>query len=209
MKRGAILVPFRDRAEHLKEFIPHYRKLTPELEIIICEQFDSKPFNRAKLFNCGFLEEGFKYDFAVYSDVDMLAEEAIGYEFFDSPVHLASAASQFEYKLPYDTYYGGVTNIPKSVMHAVNGFSNNFWGHSGEDDHMYNRLIANEIPPYRIDGLRYKSLPHVRHIDQKLRANNIKILNAPNDPTDGLSSCVYELVSKEQKDGYLLIRAIL
>jgi glycosyl transferase family 7 (putative galactosyltransferase) len=207
--KGVIICPYRDREEHLKAFVPWYRKLVPHLDVVVVEQFDTRPFNRAKLLNIGFLEEGYKYDFAVYHDVDMLAQDDNGYEYYGYPVHLASAASQFNYACPYNEYFGGICNIPTEVMHAVNGFHNSFWGYAAEDDAMYKRLLCNFVAIHRIDNKRYESLHHTRNIDENLRQKNIQILNAPNDPTDGLSSCVYELISIEKKDGYTLIKAAL
>ena len=56
MKLG-IIVPYRDRQEHLEKFIkqiPSYLSNNDiEYELIVVEQSDKKPFNRGKLFNIG------------------------------------------------------------------------------------------------------------------------------------------------------------
>lgn len=53
----AIIVPFRDRANQLKQFLSYIhnylRKQNLHYKIFIVEQNDEKPFNRAKLFNIG------------------------------------------------------------------------------------------------------------------------------------------------------------
>jgi hypothetical protein len=75
MKKLSIVVPYRDRKSHLDNFIPYMEKFLSDDEIdyniFIIEQFDDKPFNRAKLLNIGFKEsEGF--DYFAFHDVDML-----------------------------------------------------------------------------------------------------------------------------------------
>jgi hypothetical protein len=58
MKKLAIIVPYRDREDHLKQFVPYMENyLLEDLEgeadyrIFIINQDDDKPFNRAKLLN--------------------------------------------------------------------------------------------------------------------------------------------------------------
>ena len=52
-----IVVPYRNRREHLNHFIPsisnHLKKQKIPFEIIVVEQADDKPFNRGKLLNIG------------------------------------------------------------------------------------------------------------------------------------------------------------
>ena len=57
---GTIIIPYRDREKHLTELLNH---LHPFLQaqnlsyrIIVIEQEQGKPFNRAKLFNVGVAE---------------------------------------------------------------------------------------------------------------------------------------------------------
>lgn len=62
-KRLAIVVPYRDRAEHLAKFVPHVAayferdKLDRQIAVTIniIEQRGSAPFSRGRLANCGFL----------------------------------------------------------------------------------------------------------------------------------------------------------
>ena len=69
-----ILIPYRNREEHLKYFIkntiPYLKQYLNPFKIIIIEQNNDRLFNRGKLLNVGFLEyfkEG-KYFFT--HDVD-------------------------------------------------------------------------------------------------------------------------------------------
>jgi hypothetical protein len=191
-KQGCIIVPYRDRSEHLKEFLKHYVDVLP---IYIIEQTFDKPFNRAKLLNIGFLEFGNKYDYAIYHDVDMLCESGAAYELYpEKPMHLATAASQFGYKMPYPTYFGGVTSISTKDMVVLNGFSNEFYGYGGEDDHMFNKCMRIFKSVHAVQNNRYTSLAHERHIDPVLYKNNVQLLHKLTNDEDGLSTCIYSIV---------------
>lgn len=53
----AVIVPYRNRARHLKLFLDYIhnylRKQNIHYKIFVVEQADEKDFNRAKLFNIG------------------------------------------------------------------------------------------------------------------------------------------------------------
>lgn len=203
--KGCIIVPYRDRAEHLAHFVPHYRDVLP---IYVIEQADDKPFNRAKLLNIGFLEAGCKYDYAVYHDVDMLAEEGADYSYPDVPTHLATMCSQFDYMMPFDDYFGGVIAVNTIDMVHSNGFSNNFWSWSAEDCEFREHLLKNGYAIKRRQTV-YKCFDHPRPIDPINYPKNQQLYKQGRASGDGLSSCVYDLISIEQKDGYALIKAAL
>lgn len=200
MKKGCIIVPYRDRAEHLGLFLKHYGGCG--LDIFIIEQSHGNPFNRAKLLNIGYLEAGHEYDYAVYHDVDMIAQECIpnAYRYPKQPTHLAGKCSQFNYKMPYPTYFGGVLMMNSSHMKAVNGYSNNFWGWGGEDDDMYRRVVGMGLTPV-FEPVEYKSLPHGRVIDKQLHKENVYLLKKPIDYGDGLTSCKYQVANRLGLDG--------
>ena len=58
MHKLGVIVPFRDRYEHLVEFkskiVEYLNKQNIQYELIIIEQDDAKLFNRGKLLNIGF-----------------------------------------------------------------------------------------------------------------------------------------------------------
>lgn len=45
------------------------------------------------------------------------------------------------FRLPYTSYFGGVSALTREQYEAVNGFSNEFFGWGGEDDDFYNRFM--------------------------------------------------------------------
>lgn len=206
MEKLSIVVPYRDREEHLKEFVPFMENYLKEEEIpfsiFIIEQGDTKPFNRAKLLNVGF-KESENFDYFSFHDVDMLPEDS-DYSYADCPTHLASMAEQFGYKLPYDGYFGGVTLFDKESFLKVNGFSNEYWGWGAEDDDLLFRCQYKGIETSRKE-CRYRSLSHERRIIQNEYSRNIdkysSLLNSRTPESiinsDGLTSLSYEKISEE------------
>jgi len=206
MEKLAVIVPYRNREEHLKEFIPYMEKILNDegmpFEIFIIEQADNKPFNRAKLLNVGF-SEAISYDYFAFHDVDMLPVDS-DYSFPEGPTHLSSEVEQFNWGLPYDGYFGGVTLFDKESFSKINGYSNEYWGWGAEDDDVLHRCMIKDVDTYRKE-CRYKSLNHDRNIERNQYFQNVsKLQRFQNDVSaedqmkrDGLSSLEYEKVSEE------------
>ncbi|MBN9384576.1 MAG: hypothetical protein J0H74_27730 [Chitinophagaceae bacterium] len=195
----AFIVPYRNREAHLLEFVPHYRRLFPAADIYIVHQMGNAPFNRGKLINIGFLYVEDRADAFDLSDVDMLAVEGhVDYSFPKAATHLASAASQFGYTMPYPTYFSGHVLLTAEHMRSVNGFYNDYPGYGCEDDCFYRSFIERGLPIDRRYG-RYESLPHERIVDKdpalmELFNRNWDIFNLnPRDFCNGLSSCEYRI----------------
>ena len=148
----AIIVPYRDREEHLARFVPHMDKFLSdkdiEFKIFIVEQDNDKPFNRGWLLNVGFeISQKQGYDYFCFHDIDMLPEdESCDYSWVDKPTHLASRLSKFKYRLVYPEYIGGVTLFNKEHFKWINGFSNKYWGWGFEDDDLLYRCRQGGIP---------------------------------------------------------------
>lgn len=76
--RIAIVVPYRDRAEHLPIFLknihPFLMKQQIEYGIFVIEQIEGGQFNRAALMNVGFLEalKLHHWDCFIFHDVDLI-----------------------------------------------------------------------------------------------------------------------------------------
>jgi predicted glycosyltransferase involved in capsule biosynthesis len=215
----AIIVPYRDREEHLSKFIPFMENCgfldEIDYEILIVEQEVGKPFNRGKLLNVGAIE-AYSASYYCFHDVDMLPIIS-DYTYVSTPTHLAAEAEQFGFKLPYQGYFGGVTLFDKHSFIKTNGYSNNYWGWGAEDDDVIFRCLVSEIKPSRKNG-RYESLNHDRIIQQDLYKENLKkyfefknstsrekILE--NIKSDGLTTLDYEIISENKiKDKVKLIK---
>jgi|TARA_B100001094_G_scaffold277052_1_gene285635 hypothetical protein len=153
MSKLGIVVPYRDREEHLSRFIPSIEDRLQsqnivDYEIIIVEQANDLPFNRGWLCNIGFdISKQLKCDYVVFHDVDMLPEdESCDYSWVDRPTHLATKLSNNKYKLPYPEYFGGVTMFPVQHFEVINGFSNEYWGWGFEDDDLLYRCRQSGVP---------------------------------------------------------------
>jgi hypothetical protein len=95
MHKLGIIVPYRNRFDHLEEFkksIVEYLDSNSyeNYVIIIVNQDDAKLFNRGMLLNIGFKEaKKQRCDYVVFHDVDMLPEY-VNYSYSDKPIHLAT-----------------------------------------------------------------------------------------------------------------------
>jgi predicted glycosyltransferase involved in capsule biosynthesis len=209
-KKLSIVVPYRNREEHLKKFVPHMesylKKDNIPFHIYIIHQADEKPFNRAKLLNVGF-KESEEFDYFIFHDVDMLPMDS-DYSYVDCPTHLASKTEQFGWRLPYDGYFGGVTAFDKENFVKINGYSNDYWGWGAEDDDVMLRCVLNGIPTSRKSG-RYRSLAHERNIVKDLYEENLKKYFSFNSPegqknaenkinSDGLTTLKYEILEERR-----------
>jgi predicted glycosyltransferase involved in capsule biosynthesis len=206
----AIIVPYRDREEHLKKFIPFIESCDfldgIDYEILIVEQEEGKPFNRGKLLNVGAIHSHTS-SYYCFHDVDMLPLIS-DYSYVLNPTHLAGEAEQFGFKLPYQGYFGGVTLFDKHSFIKVNGYSNDYWGWGAEDDDVMFRCVAKEIKTSRKNG-KYRSLSHERNIAQDLYNENLRkffgFKNGLNLDTinqkidsDGLTTLEYEVLEEKK-----------
>jgi predicted glycosyltransferase involved in capsule biosynthesis len=199
--KNYIIIPYRNRLEHLKEFIPYYSKLLNNIEIIIIEQDDINLFNRGILMNIGFdiSRNNIDNKYFTFHDVDMLY---IGddvnniYSYPKNPTHIATACEQFDYKMPYKNYFGGVCLFNEQDFLKINGFSNSFIGWGAEDDNLLFRIKNANITINRINDCKYKSLSHDRDINKDALKKNRELQYTKLD--DGLSTLKYEITSIEK-----------
>lgn len=208
-----IVVPYRDREEHLSRFVPYMNIYLSDIphQIVVAEQFDKKPFNRGKLLNIGFdYSRSLQSDpfYVALHDIDMLPIDQ-SYHMPDQPTQLATKAEQFDWKMPYPGYFGGVTLFLSEHFLLVNGYSNEYWGWGAEDDDFRRRCVLAGLKPQLREG-RYKSLPHP-HPDQTNLHNNRVRLQTPatveNRTVDGLSSLTYNLVEVIDNGDYIHLKA--
>uniref|UniRef100_A0A1E1XG56 Beta-1,4-N-acetylgalactosaminyltransferase n=1 Tax=Amblyomma aureolatum TaxID=187763 RepID=A0A1E1XG56_9ACAR len=169
--RVAILVPYRDREDHLRVFLYNMHQMLPRQQIdyaiFVIEQAGQGRFNRAKLFNVGYLEALALYDYQcfIFHDVDLIPEDDRNlYTCPEQPRHMSVAIDTMKYRLPYALIFGGVSALKKEHMQLVNGFSNEYWGWGGEDDDMSYRLqhYHLKISRYPANIARYTMLKHAK-----------------------------------------------
>lgn len=224
LPRLSVLVPYRDRAVHLQQFIPHMREFLSKdsrigpAVIHVIEQHGEAPFNRGKLLNCGFDLIGNKADYLVFHDVDYLPEVA-DYSFVDRPTRLIWHGLVL--KEDYDNFFGAVCGVPAAAFRAVNGFSNKFWHWGCEDIDLRLRFQSAGFGIDYRDGV-FRSLSHAHNgFDStgQLRAEVLPNFQRLQDRwatqgnrqpvSDGLDSLVYRVVSSQellsQKDSEICV----
>lgn len=137
-KSLAIVVPYRDREAHLKQFIPHLKayfardKLDCRIEhtVHIVEQSSGQKFNRGKLKNCGFQIARADHEYFCFHDVDYLPIWA-DYSYSGRPTRLIWHGLTLAED--YDSFFGGVILFNKEDFLKTNGYSNRYWGWGFED----------------------------------------------------------------------------
>jgi hypothetical protein len=182
------VIPYRDRAAHLEQFYQHIRehsegKYTPQFWVV--EQAPGQPFNRGTLLNIGALAVSTSHGNNAYialHDVDMLPFPGVDYTRLDSAFdHLATAASQFNNRMPYADYFGGVVLTTTKYFTDAGGYPNTFWGWGGEDDALLVRVKATGLPYTHRPNMHLTSLAHEREIDSKQLSANRGQLEALRD----------------------------
>ncbi|KRZ22059.1 Beta-1,4-N-acetylgalactosaminyltransferase bre-4 [Trichinella pseudospiralis] len=202
----AIIIPYRDRDLHLRTFLLNIHSFLMRqklhYQIFVVEQVANQTFNRGKLMNVGYVEAQrlFNWSCLVFHDVDLLPENDLNpYWCVDTPRHLSAAVDKFQYKLPYQTIFGGVSALTAAQFEVINGFSNNFWGWGGEDDDMYSRVLLGHFSVHRHPGkyARYKMIKHQQESMNNANACRFNLLKFTNMlwRRSGLSNLNYRLLN--------------
>ena len=176
ISKTAIIVPYRNRAEHLNVFLIFMHEFLQRQQIEYCivvsEQINKGKFNKGILMNAAYEETKlfFEYDCVVFHDVDMLPENDFNMYScknpngtFKSPIHLSTEIGKYDYKYPYGTDFGGVTMLSKTQYETVNGHSNLFWGWGKEDSDIEWRVGNHSLvinTPEDVDYGRYTMMFH-------------------------------------------------
>ena len=164
MKQLAIIVPYRNRPQHLSRFIGHIEayftrdKLdkTIKYTLHIVEQYDDKRFNRGKLKNIGFDLAKSISDYTIFHDIDYLPIWT-DYSYNYNPTRLIWYG--LEYKEDYETFFGGVVLLPNTSFQTVNGYSNHYESWGFEDADLRNRILSKSLTIDYRDGT-YEPLSH-------------------------------------------------
>jgi beta-1,4-galactosyltransferase 1 len=134
-----ILVPYRDRQNHLLIFIRDlcriFHKHIPNVKIVIIEQTqDNKKFNRGKLLNVGFLEYYKQFDYFFTHDIDRLPfEKTIINKYNNKEFDIERFDGGIGISL------GGICKFKSQIFKDINGFPNDIWGWGLEDEALYTR----------------------------------------------------------------------
>ena len=151
MKLG-VCIPYRDngdgvRKKHLDTLIPHLEKFFGERNIdftcYVGHQIDDDKFHRSGTKNIAYLQakqDG--CDYYAFHDVDMLPHDDCDYSHpGDTPKHIASYLSYWDYTLRDNEYFGGVVIFTGEQFENINGYNDEYVGWGMEDDDLYWRCV--------------------------------------------------------------------
>jgi len=180
MNKFSVVIPFRDRQEHITVLAPHLKKFAKannlDMEIIVVEQDDTMPLRRGALRNEGVrVSSG---NIIVLHDVDYLPDMNTPYWIEDTdvfrPVHRVEfvtmeGAMRPEEDVPSgyrtfkdgidDNFFGGVLCITKEAFLKTNGYNPMYEGWGLEDDDFRERIRRNNLRVMSGKGTFY-ALPH-------------------------------------------------
>tara|TARA_Y100001978_G_C23605565_1_gene390966 strand:- start:182 stop:865 length:684 start_codon:yes stop_codon:yes gene_type:complete len=144
MEYNIIIIPYRDREEHLNYFLnyayPILNKYIKNLKIIIAEQTNSKPFNRGKIINAAFCEYQNEIQCLYCHDIDTIPTENTIKELYNINSH-----DIIRILVAHDYSLGGIVKMKKHIFKIINGFPNNIWGWGIEDRALFYRSIIKNI----------------------------------------------------------------
>ena len=151
MKLG-VCIPYRDNGDgvrkgHLDKLIPHLEEFLGKQGIdftcYVGHQNDDEKFHRSGTKNIAYLEakkDG--CDYFAFHDVDMLPHDDCDYSHpGDTPKHIATYLSQWDYTLRDNEYFGGVVIFTGEQFERINGYNTDYVGWGMEDDDLYWRCV--------------------------------------------------------------------
>ena len=205
-----VIIPYRDREEHLKLFIrkgwSNIKHIIPKSRLVIVEQSNGLQFNRGLLLNIGFKEYINNSDWFITHDVDLLPSKKIIDKYYNKlDTEIVRVFNSHLNSL------GGVCKLRKKVVKNINGFPNYIWGWGIEDRALYFRAIHKkiEMSKWFRDSVKndFKFLNHKSN-SFKFKNRKLKISNYINDiaynqnkmeeeiKSSGITSLKYSLIQK-------------
>tara|TARA_B110000305_G_C19414566_1_gene627240 strand:+ start:869 stop:1540 length:672 start_codon:yes stop_codon:yes gene_type:complete len=159
MYENIIVIPFRNRDEHLEYFIkntvPLLQAHLPNSKVVVIEQEEGKLFNRGMLLNIGFNEYKDKTKYFFTHDVDTIPTQEI-----IKSIYTKEDIEMFRVKSAHDTSLGGIIKIKHNTIFDINGFPNNIWGWGIEDRALYYRCCMKNINITNNNNQSFKIMPH-------------------------------------------------
>lgn len=207
----AVIIPHRNRLEHLKEFRDHFASLNIDknhhIDFFIIDQNNMDKFNRGLLLNLGFLiaNKKYRYDRYIFHDVDLYPSQDIYDLYFNClNKNIHYIIPKPEHKYSFNEYLGGIIGLTDNDFYKINGFPNTFFGWGGEDDSLYNRLVINNIEISRPSIGSFKLAEHAGPTGEEY--NNRKKQNILDDlvywKSNGLKQLLNLFINIKKIDSY-------
>ena len=217
--KNIILIPYRNRKEHLdifiKDAIPLFEKYLQPYKVVVIEQEQGKLFNRGMLLNIGFNEYKDKSEYFFTHDVDIIPKEECVKTLY-TKTDISGSGITGIYTSQCNTL-GGIIKFTSDFFIKTNGFPNNYWGWGVEDKALQNRaeymyhnitinknILNNDTNRFNyftikndIDDRQHDNLGHKTSFEYS-EFNNLthekKLLHIM---TSGLNNLEYKIISRE------------
>jgi hypothetical protein len=162
--RIGIIIPYRNREEHLTRMLPHtvsfFRRNTQiEPFFVLSEQVDDKPFNRGALLNHAYTACASMVDYICFHDVDYLpmwadySEPSLPSRIVWWGMDKRPVGHGTEMVIQAQKHgLAAVSVMKKWHFESANGYSNGYWGWGYEDTDLAKRLESVGIPLGYRDG---------------------------------------------------------
>ena len=144
MYENIIIIPFRNRDEHLEYYIknavPLIQEYLPNSKVVVVEQNEGKLFNRGALLNVAFKEYKNNTKYFFTHDVDVIPNSEIV-----KSIYTKEDINMFRIKCPHNTSLGCIIKVDHDTIFNINGFPNYIWGWGIEDRALYYRCLIKNI----------------------------------------------------------------
>lgn len=211
MYENIIVIPYRNRKEHLNYFIQNTWKLLlnkfKNIKLVIVEQEEGKLFNRGKLLNVGFNEYLDDTNYFIMHDVDTNPNETMIDTYYNNNEY-----DVVRIYCAHDNSLGGVCKISNDTVKTVNGLPNYIWGWGIEDRVLYYRckIMDINISPFNKNKHNFTMLYHKSNVvyykGEKLKISELEneIYNSDNKDkqlnhimSSGLNNLEYTVLDKQ------------
>jgi xylosylprotein 4-beta-galactosyltransferase len=187
----SIIIPYRDRADHLGMLIPRLQQLFSDksYEIIISEQDNNDNFQIACVENIGF--QYASGNTIVLHQVDYYPTDNVSYEVMDQPILPARKAifldkdnqslrNYFDIPAGYrqwekeiePNFYGGVVCLSRDHFEKINGLNPLYKGWGNEDEDLRERFKWANISVKRNEEGTFFCLYHPDNGDMSKKDDN-------------------------------------
>jgi hypothetical protein len=214
MQQLGVIIPYRNRSDHLLQIIPHLAKYfsrsspdrTIPVRFLVVEQPPGEPFNRGLMCNVGFRLLHESVDYVCFHDVDYLPMWAdysypeqptmiIWYGFEARPIDPARPLLKIVHKL--EASFSAVVLFRNEQFERVNGFPTVYWGWGYEDTEMQFRLAATGLKVERRKGtftpLDHRNEGYAGHnAPTAANTRNLAVLNS-RFSAEGQPRCAWQM----------------
>jgi len=221
MYKNVIIVPYRNRKEHLDIFIrdalPLFDKYLKPYKVIFIEQNEGRLFNRGFMINIGFNEYKLQSEYFFTHDIDIVPKENCVKDIYTKIPSINTIMGILTAGSGCNTL-GGIIKFDTETFSKANGFPNNMWGWGVEDKALQNRvefmninieknIISSRTNPLEAENFSIRDDVNDRHQDKDFGSRThyeydiFKNLDTQTKKnrimSSGLNNLQYEVLSRE------------